>query len=323
MFQHDLVAVIATILGIGSGVCIILGLIMVTSSPIGRRQMRYWRDRWGLDGAIDDAILRDALQTLSRIRAWSLLFVGIGFAAVAVAWGIIATHFTGELALISMAHGWAITLSALIVVLVLGSSGQAYGLHRLRMQQRGQPLFSELRPRRVGDFVPDWLGKAFGGVILFMLAVPVVALPFLGSTLRSQLATSMFITLPFGRWSLIAIPLSTLLLVGIGRGLIAWTVALPNLKIGENVQQSAVFDVLFRRESVRAIVLQGIQLCFFFAIEQWALLLDNVPRGIGSAVLGIMLIAILLGYVGLSLGVSRYYSQRLMRNAWHDGVVAS
>jgi len=297
---------IGGLLAVGGVICCGVGVVMVIVAPVGRWQMRYYRNRWHLGAAIDDVSLRAALQTLTRLRTWGLIFAGSGFALIPCFWLGVSWRIRGDFLLISSVYGWAMTISALLVAMLALSLGQVYGVRRLRAHSAGLPVYGDLRPRRVADFMPRWVRGGYLSMLLVLIGLTLVAVPFLNPTLQTNLAGGVILTLPLGHWSLAVAPLVTLAMLAVGEALLRWMVALPRLNIGAHLEQAPLFDMLFRLESIRALLLQGTQFLFYLAMAQWLLVLENLPQtDVGAAIGGASLLIVIF-YVTFSMLLVRY-----------------
>jgi hypothetical protein len=256
------------------------GIYMLLRAPVSQGKILFFWQRWGLDSSVDDITLCAALRVLVRIKAWAIIFVGVGVTLISIVWLCIAWFSEGSFLDAGIINIWVVFISISVTTVILACAGHAYGIRRMRAMANTHPAHGDLHPRRVRDYVSIWMGVAVVIWILALVILTVAAFLFANVPLRIRLGLDQWGYLPLGRLGLLVIPLLVAIFQALGLGLLRWMVALPRLKSLDEIPDVGVFDVdvYFRRESIYYVLQSYSLLMFFSFMIQSSFVMYNVPH---------------------------------------------
>jgi hypothetical protein len=267
----------ASVLGVMGLALLVFGLVSLRSNTVRLGLLSYARERTPGAAGLDDVSLREALVTRRHAKAWTAVFGGVGAALAPVVWLGGSWLARGDFLLVTALHGWGMIFSIFITSIVFLAAGQAYGVHRLRARSAGQPVYGNLQPRHLTDFMPRWFALTYVTGLLLLWAEALIVLPFLRVPPTTSLLGGEVVTLPFGRWFYVVTPAAALLVAALSM-LLRWMMALPTLRFCPDLRHSAAIDAGFRREANLALLSQSVQIAFWVSYVQFMTILDNTPR---------------------------------------------
>jgi hypothetical protein len=269
----------------------VLGLVVLVAGLMGLRSttlrpgiLAYARELTPGAAELDDATLREALVARRRVKAWGMVFGGVGILLVSGAWLVGSWLARGDFLLSSAVRGWATTFLIYLTAILLLAAGQVYGVRRLRARSASQQVDGGERPRRLTDFVPRSQVTACVAGLVLIWSQALVALPYMREHPAARLLGGQAVPLSYGRLIYLAGPATAVLVVTVGALILRWMMRLPTLRFCADHELSAAIDVGYRRETVLALLFQGAQTLFFLSGLQFMLILDNTPNANSAAI---------------------------------------